>query len=53
VVIIVLVAIIIVENVRVWMTLLKTEKPIGMNDERETIHCPVVPAHAPDDLPLA
>ncbi|KAB0665690.1 carbon starvation protein A [Oryzomonas japonica] len=52
-VIIVLVTIIIVENVRVWITLLKTEKPLGMNDDREHIYCPVVPAHAPDDLPLA
>lgn len=48
-----LVAIIIVDNVRVWMTLLQTDKPPGMNDEREEIYCPVVPAHAPDDLPLA
>ncbi|KAB0670475.1 carbon starvation protein A [Oryzomonas sagensis] len=53
VVIIVLVTVIIVENLRVWLTLLKTEKPLGMNDEREHIYCPVVPAHAPDDLPLA
>ncbi|QEM67740.1 carbon starvation protein A [Geobacter sp. FeAm09] len=53
VVIIVLVTVIIVENLRVWLALLKTEKPLGMNDEREHIYCPVVPAHAPDDLPLA
>lgn len=52
-VIIVLVTIIIVDNVRVWITLLKTEKPIGMNDEREKIYCPIVSTHAPDDLPLA
>jgi carbon starvation protein len=53
IVIIALVTIIIVDNVRVWITLLKTEKPAGMNDERENIYCPVVSAHAPDDLPLA
>jgi len=53
IVIIVLVTIIIVDNVRVWITLLKTEEPVGMNDDRDTIYCPVVPAHAPDDLPLA
>ncbi len=53
VVILVLVTVIIVENMRVWITLLKTEKPAGMNDEREIIYCPVVSEHAPDDLPLA
>ncbi len=52
-VIIVLVSIIIVDNIRVWITLLKTEKPVGMNDERGRIYCPAVSAHAPDDLPLA
>ncbi|MGE5844534.1 MAG: carbon starvation protein A [Syntrophaceae bacterium] len=54
IVIIVLVTVIIVDNVRVWMGLLKTEKPIGMNTEREIIYCPIVPAdHAPDDKTLA
>ena len=54
VVILVLVAIIIVDNVRVWLELLKTEKPIGMNTEREIIYCPIVAAdHPPDDKPLA
>jgi carbon starvation protein len=53
IVIIALVTIIIVENVRVWINLLGTEKPVGMNDEREKIYCPVVTPHAPDDLPLA
>ena len=52
-VIIILVALIIVENVRVWIRLLKLEKPPGMNDEREKIYCPVVSPHGPDDLPLA
>jgi len=46
VVIIVLVTIIIVDNVRVWMELLKTEKPIGMNTERDVVYCPIVPAGA-------
>jgi len=50
--VIALVTIIIVENIRVWLRLLKTEKPVGMNDEREVIHCPVVSPHAPDNLPL-
>jgi len=54
IVIIVLVTVIIVDNVRVWMQLLKTEKPIGMNTEREIIYCPILPAdRAPDDKPLA
>lgn len=50
--IIVLVAIIIVENVRVWLTLLKTAQPTGLNDGREEIHCPIVLPHAPEDMPL-
>jgi len=54
IVIIVLVTVIIVDNIRVWIGLMKTEKPIGMNTEREFIYCPIVPAdHAPDDKPLA
>jgi len=54
IVIIILVTIIIVDNVRVWMQLLKTEHPIGMNTEREIIYCPILPAdRAPDDKPLA
>jgi carbon starvation protein len=54
VVILVLVTIIIVDNVRVWIGLLKTEKPIGMNTERDIVYCPLVPAdHAPDDKTLA
>jgi carbon starvation protein len=54
IVIIVLVTVIIVDNIRVWMGLLKTEKPIGMNTEREIIYCPILPAdRAPDDKPLA
>lgn len=54
VVIMVLVTIIIVENVRAWIPLLKTVLPIGMNDGRDTIYCPLVAAdHPPDDVPLA
>ncbi len=54
IVIIVLVTVIIVDNIRVWIGLMKTEKPIGMNTEREFIYCPIVPSdHAPDDKPLA
>jgi carbon starvation protein len=54
VVILVLVTIIIVDNVRVWIGLLKTEKPIGMNTEREIVYCPILPAdRPPDDKPLA
>ncbi len=54
IVIIVLVTVIIVDNVRVWMGLLKTEKPIGMNTEREIIYCPIVPTdRPPDDKTLA
>jgi carbon starvation protein len=54
IVIIVLVTIIIVDNVRVWMQLLKTEEPIGMNTEREIVYCPILPAdRAPDDKTLA
>ena len=52
IVIIVLVTIIIVDNIRVWITLLKTEKAVGMNDERSEIYCPAVSDHAPDDMPL-
>src|SRR5665647_220879 len=52
-VIMVLVTIIIVENVRVWIPLLKTVQPPGMNDGRGTLYCPLVAAdHAPDDVPL-
>jgi len=47
--IIILVFIIIAENIRVWLKLMKTEKPIGMNDEREVVYCPLIPADAPPD----
>jgi carbon starvation protein len=53
IIIIVLVTIVIVDNVWVWMGLLQTEGPIGMNTEREIIYCPIVPAdHPSDDKPF-
>ena len=51
--IIILVTIIIIENVRVWRVLMKTKQPVGMNDDRAVIYCPVVSEHAPDDQALA
>ena len=36
--IIALVVIIIVENIRVWIRLLKTKQPVGMNDGREVVY---------------
>ena len=47
--IILLVIIIIVENLRVQIKLLKTDKPIGMNDDRDVVYCPIIPADAPPD----
>jgi len=52
-VVIILVSIIIFENVRVCIRLLKTAEPIGMNDGRGTPSCPEVLPHGPDDRPLA
>ncbi len=47
--VIILVLIIIMDNVRVWLTLLKTDHPTGMNDEREATYCPPVPPSARTD----
>jgi len=47
--IIVLVVIIIADNVRVWLKLLQTDKPIGLNDGREEVYCPIIPKDAPPD----
>ncbi|OPY90909.1 MAG: Carbon starvation protein A [Syntrophus sp. PtaU1.Bin208] len=47
--IIALVLIIIADNIRVWLKLLRTDMPIGMNDDRKQIYCPIVPAGAPPD----
>jgi len=47
--VILLVVIIIADNIRVWLKLLRTDKPIGMNDDRDQIYCPIVPADAPPD----
>ena len=40
--IILLVVVIIIDNIRVWLILLKTDSPIGMNDERDAVYCPPV-----------
>lgn len=50
VIIIFLVVIIVADNVRVWLKLLKTDKPIGMNDERDHIYCPIIPHDYPPDV---
>ena len=47
--ILILVVIIMFENIRVQIKLLKTDKPIGMNDDRDVVYCPVIPADAPPD----
>ena len=47
--ILILVVVIIAENIRVQFKLLKTDKPIGMNDDRDVVYCPVIPADAPPD----
>ncbi|OPY09441.1 MAG: Carbon starvation protein A [Syntrophus sp. PtaB.Bin001] len=47
--IIFLVVIIIADNIRVWLKLMQTDKPIGMNDDRDQIYCPIVPTDAPPD----
>jgi carbon starvation protein len=53
-VVIVMVAVIVVENVRVWLRLLKTDVPVGMNLERaDRNYCPDVEKEMPEDLPLA
>lgn len=46
---IVLVAVVLVDNIRYWLELLKTAKPMGMNDERETLYCPAIPPNYPPD----
>lgn len=48
--IIFLVVIIVADNVRVWLKLLKTEKPLGMNDERDHIYCPIITPDYPPDI---
>jgi carbon starvation protein len=47
--IILLVVIILLANLRVWLTLLKTDHPIGLNDGREATYCPLVPEDAQID----
>ena len=48
--ILVLVVIIIADNVRVWLNLLQTAKPVGMNVERDEVFCPIVSADQPPDV---
>jgi carbon starvation protein len=50
VMLIVLVGIIIIDNARLWLELLKKEKPVGMNDQREVVYCPVIPPGNPPDV---
>jgi carbon starvation protein len=50
-VIIALVTVIIVENVRVWLTLLGVENAVGMNDGRDEIFGVAVPVRMDDDVP--
>ena len=47
--ILILVVIIMVENIRVQIKLLSTDKPIGMNVERSVVYCPEIPVGAPPD----
>jgi carbon starvation protein len=47
--IIALVVVIVCDSVRAWLNLLRAEGPTGMNDDREMVYCPVVPADAPLD----
>ena len=47
--VILLVIIIVADNIRVWLKLLSISEPIGMNDERDQVYCPIIPADAPPD----
>lgn len=47
--IIFLVVIIVADNIRVWLKLLQTDRPIGMNDERDQIYCPIISPDFPPD----
>lgn len=44
-----LVVIILLDNFRLWMELFKTDKPVGMNDGREVLYCPVISTNNPPD----
>ncbi len=46
-----LVVLIMMDNVRVWLLLLKTDRPVGMNDERDAIYCPLVEEGTVDPRP--
>ena len=47
--VIILVVIIIEENFRAWLRLLKTDKPIGMNVDRDVVYCAEISPDAPPD----
>ncbi len=49
--VILLVVMILADNIRVWLKLLRTDQPMGMNDGRDQIYCPIVSADAPPDIP--
>ncbi len=44
-----LVLIIMADSVGAWMRLLRTDGPVGMNDERDRVYCPLISADAPPD----
>jgi carbon starvation protein len=50
VMLVILVVVIIIDNAKLWVQLLKTEKPVGMNDQREMVYCPVIPSGNPPDV---
>jgi carbon starvation protein len=47
---IILVSVVLLDNLRYWFQLLKNDKPIGMNDGRDTTYCPVIPPNYPPDI---
>lgn len=47
---IILVSVVLLDNLRYWLQLLKNDKPIGMNDGRDTTCCPVTPPDYPSDV---
>jgi len=44
---IVLVVMTLLDNFKLWAKLLKTDKPVGMNDDREMVYYPIQPPHNP------
>jgi len=49
--VILLVVMILADNIRVWLKLLRSDQPMGMNDGRDQIYCPIVSADTPPDIP--